>query len=153
MDVSRRRPRAYVIGPFRTNSEFLRRQNIARAERAALDLATLGFYYRCPHLHSAHFDGLLKDDYWLDLGLDLLAECDCAYLVPDESEALRSCEFGGSLVPRAYLLPGCYHSAGSAAEVEWCRERGVPVLASVQELRRFLDAWRKKSRAETEGER
>lgn len=56
MDVSRRRPRAYVIGPFRANSEFLRRQNIARAERAALDLATLGFYYRCPHLHSAHFD-------------------------------------------------------------------------------------------------
>lgn len=147
--MSRRRPRAYVIGPFRSNSELGRRRNIARAEQAALDLATLGFYYRCPHLHSAHFDGLLQDDYWLGLGLDLLAECDCAYLVPDELDAAESIAAVPGL-PRAYLRQGCYLSAGSAAEVAWCQERGVPVLASVGACRRFLDAWRKKPRADRE---
>lgn len=122
-----RPPRIYVIGPFRSPTEYERRQHIARAEATALEVARAGAYYRCPHLHSCHFDGLLTDAYWLGLGLDLLAECDAAVLVPGWQEYLRA----GS--PRA--------SHGSIAEVAECERRGMLVLVDVEAVSAFVAAW------------
>jgi hypothetical protein len=131
-----RRPRCYIIGPFRAQTELGRRQNIAAAERTALNVAAVGYFYRCPHLHSAHFDGQLDDAYWLALGLDLLSECDVAYLVPDPA-----CP-EGMLLGRSWLDPtgGCV-STGSTAEVAWCYEHGIPVFYNEKQLRSFVDNW------------
>ena len=126
-----RKPRIYIIGPFRGATEYDRRSNIARAEDAAIDVAKAGAFYRCPHLHSAHFEGLLTDEYWLGLGIDLLSECDAAYLVPDAADA-PMCT-GGTGPQRAYLLPR-WLSRGSAAEVAWCVARGIPAFDSIRQV-------------------
>ena len=126
MSETTRKPRIYTIGPFRAPTEFQRRQNIARAEALALAIARLGAFYRCPHLHSAHFDGEGDDAYWLALALDMMSECDAAVLVPGPPylQAER---------------PGASH--GSIAEVRWCEANGRPVLQDMDEVRAFVDAW------------
>lgn len=135
----RYRPRIYVIGPFRAPTELGRRRNVARAEDAALQLAKAGALYRCPHLHSAHFDGQEPGDaYWLELGMDLLAECDAAYLVEDAPDAPSVS--GGDGEQRSWLLPR-WLSKGSAAEVKWCREHGLTVLETPAQVAAFVKRW------------
>lgn len=141
-DRTRTRPRIYICGPFRAESEYARRANVARAEAAALEVARAGAWYRCPHLHSAHFDGVpgLDDAYWLGLGLDLLAECDAAYLVPDAPDAGPS----PTAAPwRHYLVPGtAWTSGGSLREVEVCDTDHRPVLQDAADLAFYLASWR-----------
>jgi hypothetical protein len=132
-------PRIYIIGPFRAPTELERRQNIARAEALALHVAEAGALFRCPHTHTAHFDGLLTDAYWIALGLDMLSECDAAVLVKDHD--------GLMFVPpwRFYLDPirGRPTSHGSIAEVAWCEAHCRPVLRDEIDLAYFIEEWRK----------
>lgn len=138
-------PRIYIIGPFRAATEFGRRANIARAEKLALQVAATGAHFFCPHTHTAHFDGMLPDDYWIELGMSWLAECAAAVLVPDSPDGPQI--EGGAGPQRLYLLPGValhgsrYASHGSIAEVAWCKDNGRPVLANLVDLCRFVDAW------------
>mgnify|MGYP001568369708 CR=1 FL=1 len=139
------RPRIYTVGPFSATTELERRRNIARAEEAALELARHGAYYRCPHLDSAHFDGQIGDGYWLELGLDLLSECDAAYLVADAPAAPPCTDAGPQ---RAYLRPEwpLWLSYGSVAEVAWCEAHNVPMLTRLAEAVAFIRRWRPGSR-------
>lgn len=134
MSTQAKKPRIYIIGPFRAPTELERRQNIARAEEAALAVARAGAYYRCPHLHSCHFDGQLDDAYWLGLGMDLLGECDAAFLVQDRAGWTTGSQ-------RTYLLPGEAASTGSIAEVEFCKRRGLEVLTDLVEVEAFVRCW------------
>jgi hypothetical protein len=122
-----RPPRIYVIGPFRAPTEYERRANIARAEALALEVAKLGAHFFCPHTHTAHFDGLLTDEYWIGLGLAWLAKCDAAVLVPGWQD---------------YLNPASERSShGSIAEMAWMLEHDRPVLLSADDLRAFVASW------------
>jgi len=135
MSTQAKKPRIYIIGPFRAETEYERRGNIARAEEAALAVARAGAFYRCPHLHSAHFDGQVDDTYWLGLGLDLLSECDAAYLVPDRAGFTTSGY-------RSYLQAGSpAASKGSLAEVEFCKRRGLELLNDLVEVEAFVRCW------------
>jgi hypothetical protein len=130
-----KKSRIYIIGPFRADTEYERRQNIARAEEAALFVASKGAYYRCPHLHSAHFDGQIDDSYWINLGLDMLSECDAAYLVPDRADRKPG-------MFRGYLQPGWdIASKGSITEVETCKRRGIEILCDQVEVDAYIRCW------------
>ena len=133
--MSKRPPRIYTIGPFRAPTEFQRRQNIARAEALALAIARLGAFYRCPHLHSAHFDGEGDDAYWLALALDMMSECDAVALVADMDGSYGS--------DRRYLdAEGSEASHGSIAELNSAEDSGLPVLWTESDLRAFVEGWR-----------
>lgn len=131
-------PRIYTLGPFRAPTEYVRRRHIARAERLALQIAEFGGLYYCPHLHSCHFDGLLTDEYWLRLALDMLRQCDAAALVGPPDDILEPHQPEDDRYPRIYLDPSSAHAShGSIAEAQVCRKLGIPVLVNLQEVRLF----------------
>ena len=134
MPADRKRPRVYVIGPvigpFRAASEYERRAHIARAEAIALAVARAGAFPRCPHTHTAHFDGVAGVDnaLWMELGLDMLSECDAAVLVPGWQR---------------YLDPTIeVASHGSIAERDWCAAHGLLVLRDQAEVIAFVARWK-----------
>ena len=138
--AARRLPRIYIVGPFRATTEYMRRANIARAEAAALGVQSAGAFFRCPHTHTAHFDGLGSDSYWLALALDMLSECDAALLARDSPQA----DGGLTRHPwdRAYLDKDHHcKSSGSIDEVEWCRQHKIPVFATIGQLTDFIQQW------------
>jgi Domain of unknown function (DUF4406) len=57
----------------------------------------------CPHANTAHFDGLLTAEFWLEGTMELLERCD-----------------------GAVFIPGWRASKGSRTEYEFCVERGMP---------------------------
>jgi len=125
--VTARPPRIYVIGPFRAPTEYQRRKNIAMAEAVALGVAESGAHFFCPHMHTAHFDGLLTDEYWLGLGIAWLAECDAAVLVPGWQD---------------YLDPSSQRaSRGSIAEVAECGRLGMEVIMGTEFVPGFVAEW------------
>ena len=69
-----------VIGPFRADTEYERRKNIAIAEELALQVWRLGCFAMCPHLNSAHFQDAAPDEVFLAGGLEILGRCGFAAL-------------------------------------------------------------------------
>jgi hypothetical protein len=58
--------RAYVAGPYRAPTQEGIDRNIAEAKEIAVALWQMGFATFCPHMNSAHFDGLADDSVWLE---------------------------------------------------------------------------------------
>lgn len=67
---------AYIIGPYRAKSTYQVGENIARARRAACHAWQRGFAVICPHLNSAHMDGLVADVEFLKGDHEILRRCD-----------------------------------------------------------------------------
>jgi hypothetical protein len=62
--------RAYVSGPYRADTQEGIDQNIAEAREIAVALWRMGYSVFCPHLNTAHFDGLAPDSVWLEGDLE-----------------------------------------------------------------------------------
>jgi hypothetical protein len=62
--------RAYVAGPYRAPTREGIDQNIAEAREIAVALWQMGYSVFCPHLNTAHFDGLCPDEVWLEGDLE-----------------------------------------------------------------------------------
>lgn len=54
--------RAFIIGPYRADSDYQKLQNIRIAEKAAACAWSNGYAALCPHLNSAFFSGI-RDEY------------------------------------------------------------------------------------------
>lgn len=74
---------AYVAGPYRdSRGHFWISKNIEAARSVAAALWERGFAAICPHMNTAHFDGLCHDEVWLAGGLAILKRCDIVVLTP-----------------------------------------------------------------------
>lgn len=122
------RPVVYVGGPFRSRSDpysqWEQEQNIRRAETLALEVWQHGAAAIFPHGSTRYFQGALPDDVWLDGDLAILAKCDAVIFTPD-----------------------WHRSQGAQAERTFAEVRGIPILDSLADLRRWMQARAEQDRA------
>lgn len=96
---------AYVAGPYRDRrGTYYVDQNIWAARQLAAGLWARGFAVICPHMNTAHFDGLADDQAFLDGTLEMLRRCDLV------------------------VITSTWHiSAGTRAEIREALRLGIPV--------------------------
>lgn len=113
----------YVAGPFRSASEHMPGQqdcwgiqtNIMRAMALALDVWRLGAAAVCPHANTMFYQNAAPDHVWLDGDLAILGKCDAVLMTPDWQR-----------------------SSGARAEWLFATNRGIPVLYTLDDVRRFI---------------
>lgn len=76
-------PVAYVCGPYRSKDGFSGvAANIETAREIAKSLWQKGYAALCPHLNTAHFDGIVADHVFLDGALEMMRRSDLVVLLP-----------------------------------------------------------------------
>jgi hypothetical protein len=80
--MSKPLPVVYIAGPYRAKTAWGIERNVRRAEGVALDIASFGAGFLCPHSMCRFFQGTVSDDYWLAMTLELLRRADAVALVP-----------------------------------------------------------------------
>jgi hypothetical protein len=73
----------YVAGPYRGANAWDVAENIRAAERLGFEVAKLGLMPLIPHANTAHFDGTLTGEFWLEGTLELMRRCDAAIFTQD----------------------------------------------------------------------
>lgn len=68
----------FISGPYRGNVA----HNIAIARKHAEKIWQAGYCALCPHLNSAHMDGLCDDSAFLEGDMAMLRRSDMIYLIP-----------------------------------------------------------------------
>jgi hypothetical protein len=72
----------FISGPYRGKTKADIARNIRAARAAAIEFWRAGYGVFCPHLNSAHMDGIAEDRAFLDFDLRILEVCDILYLLP-----------------------------------------------------------------------
>lgn len=80
----------YIAGPYRADTKEDISANIERARDAASSLWAAGHTVICPHMNTAHMDGVVDDSTFLRGDIDILARCDAIYLLKDFAESIGS---------------------------------------------------------------
>ncbi len=80
--------RAYVMGPYRAPTWEGIEANIQRAKELAVALWQMGYAVFCPHLNTAHFDGLAPDDVFLEGDLEWASVGDLGVVVPNMADLI-----------------------------------------------------------------
>lgn len=81
----------FISGKYRGDVD----TNIETAKQAAIKLWKAGYAVICPHLNTAHFDGLCPDEVWLDGDLEIMKRCDAVYFLDnwiDSEGAIKEME-------------------------------------------------------------
>jgi hypothetical protein len=73
---------AYIAGQYRATTHAGISRNITRARKAAILLWKLGYTVICPHMNTAHLDGVAPDQRFLDGDLEILRRCDLVVMLP-----------------------------------------------------------------------
>ena len=108
----------YIAGPYRDDrGEYYVRQNIRRAEAAALSVWQNGGVAICPHKNSSGLNGALgiQDDVWLYGYLELLRRSDAIW-----------------------LLESWQNSQGATMEMEFARRNDIPLFYTERDVIEFL---------------
>lgn len=71
----------YIAGSFRGANAWEVAKNVRRAEHVAYEVAQLGAMPLCPHANTAHFDGTLTPEFWIEGTTELMRRCDAVVLV------------------------------------------------------------------------
>jgi hypothetical protein len=81
----------FVSGAYRAKDKIGVSKNIKLAREASKKLWQQGYAVICPHMNTAHFDGICPDDYFLDGDIEMMIRCDAVYLLKnwEESEGAR----------------------------------------------------------------
>ena len=95
----------YVAGPYRDKrgAHYID-QNIQNARAVAAELWKLGFAVFCPHLNTAHMDGLIPDDDFIEGLIAILLKADAVVVISPYLE-----------------------SKGTITELEQAHEHNIPV--------------------------
>lgn len=72
----------YIAGPYRAETTAQIRNNIHEASLMAQYYWLQGFAVICPHLNTAHFDGLMPDETFLEATKLMLSKCSHIALHP-----------------------------------------------------------------------
>ena len=116
----------YIAGPYRGKNAAEVERNIRTAQRYAMALTQAGIAVYSPHLNTAHFDGLQPDQFFLDLGLEMLRRCDALVIA------------GG----------GWEKSDGTRREVKDARMLGM-IVAEMRGIGGFVDGYQVMNITET----
>ena len=90
----------FIAGPFRAENQWGIECNAYQAEKAALQLAELGYIPLCPQTMYRHFHKTVTDKFWLQATRELLKRCDGILVLPgwQKSEGTKKeIELGKSL--------------------------------------------------------
>ncbi len=98
---------AYIAGPYGHRSDSIIEFNIQRAARFARKYWRLGYTVICPHLNSAHFGGVVQEEYFIEGYLNLLRTGIFSTLV---------------------VIPGYEQSIGTLQEIEVAKELGIKII-------------------------
>lgn len=81
----------FISGPYRSTTKLGISQNIKVARKAAIKLWREGYAVICPHMNTAHFDGICEDSVWLEGDLEIMRRCDAVFFLEgwQESEGAR----------------------------------------------------------------
>lgn len=104
----------YIAGPYRADCGYKIDENIRRAREAAAEVWECGAAALCPHLNSAHMDGMIEDREFLRGGLAMLERCDAVF-VHDTT-----------------------YSEGTELEVLHAHRKRIPVFYSLTELAEWI---------------
>jgi Domain of unknown function (DUF4406) len=106
----------YVAGCFRGVTAWDVAENVRAAERVGFEVAKLGAMPLIPHANTAHFDGTLTAEFWLEGTMALLR---------------RGCD-------AVMLVNGWERSTGTKAEIKEAQRLGLPVFEGIGDLRDWL---------------
>lgn len=107
----------YICGPLSAGNAWEQEQNVRRAEEAALRVWWSGGVPICPHTMSRFYGGMIAEERCLEGDLEILGRCDALL-----------------------ALEGWRLSQGSKAEMEFAREKGIPICYSLEQLEEWLKA-------------
>ncbi len=71
----------FISGKYRGKDYQEIESNIQKAKTAAIELWKLGYAVICPHLNTAHFDGICPDEVWLAGDIEIMKRCDAVYFL------------------------------------------------------------------------
>lgn len=71
----------FISGPYRAPDMYGIHKNIMAARKAAIELWKQGYAVICPHMNTAHFDGILPDETWLNGDIEIMKKCDAIYFL------------------------------------------------------------------------
>lgn len=106
----------YVAGRYRAPTAHEREINIQEAYRWGCKVAAAGAYPIVPHCNTAHQDDLQTSEWWLAATLEAMRRCDAVLLFGDWD-----------------------YSEGACGEMREALRLGLPVFATVWQLRRWLE--------------
>lgn len=95
----------FVSGPYRAETVEQRQSNIMKARAKSIELWKQGYAVICPHMNTAHFDGMCPDEVWLEGDIEILRRCDVIAMVD-----------------------GWESSVGAKAELEIAEQLGMEIL-------------------------
>ena len=78
----------FVSGPYRGKDFMDIERNIQNAQLASMRLWRQGYAVFCPHLNSAHFDGLVPDETFLAGDIEILGRCDCIFMLKNWQDSV-----------------------------------------------------------------
>jgi hypothetical protein len=107
--------RIYIAGPYRAETAWKRKQNIARAAALGLEVCKLGATAFVPHKNTEDCDGELPDEFWLAADMEWLRVSDAVLLTSDWGR-----------------------SAGAIEERETALILGIPVFDNLKDLDEWL---------------
>lgn len=113
----------YIAGAYRSNlGEWHIRENIRKAEKAALFVWQHGAVALCPHKNTAFFSGApgTSDKTWLLGDIELLRRCDAIWVIDN-------LEF----------------SEGAEMEAQFASDNGIPILYNGKQVVDFISIHRK----------
>ena len=99
----------YIAGPYRAPTPWGVQQNINNAAALSAKVHAAGMFAVCPHLNSAHMEGVADDEHFLAGTMTLMRVCHAVILTPN----WRS-------------------SSGALAEVAEATRLGIPVFGRAQ---------------------
>jgi len=83
----------FVIGPYRSDRDYVKQTNIMTAYLAAMSMWQKGYKVICPHKNTENMSGLVDEQYFLDGYQELLRHwCDTVVLCPRWSSSNGSIE-------------------------------------------------------------
>jgi hypothetical protein len=71
----------YVAGPYRATSKAGVTRNINHAKNEAKKLWVAGWSVICPHMNTAHLDGVVPEDAFLAGDIEILKRCDAIWML------------------------------------------------------------------------
>jgi len=72
----------YIAGPYRGKTDDEVYENIQQARRYTKKYLQQGYAVFCPHLNTAFFSGVVHEDHFIQMGLEILSRCDILVLIP-----------------------------------------------------------------------
>lgn len=103
----------YLIGPYRSDTEYGVHRNIQEAERQAAEIWRLGAFCFCPHKNTAYLGGVVPDETFLQGDLEFMRRCDAVYVGENADRSLGGqaelAEARHIGLPIIWSMAGVYH--------------------------------------------